>query len=91
MVCHNGRIFAAGRGPKAVAEPHMQNSGSMFVHVNGNSAPVLDDERAKVVDAVGMVGVGMSEKHRVEPIDVRIEKLLPQIRRGINQDSGHAT
>ena len=90
VVGQNRRIFAAWRGLKAIAEAHAQGSGGVPIHVNVNSPPSLDKEGSKVVDAVDVIGMGMSEEYRVEPINVRIEKLLAQIRRGIDQGPGHA-
>ena len=45
---------------------------------------------AQVVDAVGVVGVLMGEEDAVEPVDVGVEQLLAQVRRGVDQDAGDA-
>ncbi len=47
-------------------------------------------QRAQIVDAVGVVGMLVGVEHAVEPIDLGIEELLAQIRRGVDQDAGHA-
>jgi hypothetical protein len=59
----------------------------MLVQVNVNSPPFLDHQGAKVIDAVGMVGMRVGEEYSVEPIDFGVEKLLAQIGRGIDQCS----
>lgn len=41
---------------------------------------------AQVVDPQKMIGVGVSVKHRIEPADIFTDRLLPEIRSGINQD-----
>ena len=45
---------------------------------------------AQIVDAVGVVGVLVGVEHAVEPIDVGIEQLLAQVRRGVDQDARDA-
>ena len=34
---------------------------------------------SEIVDAVGLIGVLMGQKYRVEMIDIRVDQLLPQI------------
>jgi hypothetical protein len=50
----------------------------------------LDEERAQIVDAMGVVGVFVRIEHAVEPIDLGVEELLTQIRRRIDQDACEA-
>ena len=45
---------------------------------------------AQVVDAVRVVGMLVGEENAVEPIDVGVEQLLAQVRRGVDQDAGDA-
>jgi hypothetical protein len=50
----------------------------------------LDEERAQIVDAMGVVGVFVRIEHAVKPIDLGVEELLPQIRRRIDKDACEA-
>ncbi len=45
---------------------------------------------AQVVDAVGVVGVLVGHQHAVEPVDLGVEQLLAQVRRGVDQHPGAA-
>ena len=45
---------------------------------------------AQIVDAMGVVGMLMGDQHAVEPIDLRLEQLLAQIRRAVDQNAGAA-
>jgi hypothetical protein len=90
VVRGDGRIFAAGRGAETVAEARMQGAAGSLIEVDIEPPPVLDEERAQVVDAVGMVGMGMGEEHGIEPVDLRVDELLAQIRRSIDQNGRKA-
>ena len=37
---------------------------------------------------MGMVGVLVGIKNRIEPLDIRVEQLLAQIRRGVDEHAG---
>ena len=50
----------------------------------------MDDQRAQVVDPMGVVGMLVGEQHGVEPVHVGVEQLLAQVGRGVDQDAGHA-
>ena len=50
----------------------------------------LDEELAQIVYAMGMVGVLVRVKHAVKPVDIGIEELLAQIRRGVDQNTSGA-
>src|SRR6185437_17145445 len=41
---------------------------------------------AKIVDPVGLIGVFMGQKHRVEVVHMGVNQLLAQIGRGVDQD-----
>ena len=68
----------------------MERLGGGLVDIDRDALAAVDEEAAQVVDAVGVVRVLMGIEHRVDPIDVSVEQLLAQIRRGIDQDAGHA-
>jgi hypothetical protein len=46
----------------------------------------VEDDHAQIVEPVDMIGVGMGVDHPVEPPDARIEQLLAQVGRGVDQD-----
>ena len=56
-----------------------------FVEPDRHALAAVDEEAAQVVDAVGMVGVLVREQHGVDPVDLGVEKLLAQVRRGVDQ------
>ena len=78
------RIFAARRRLEAIAEPGAHDGGGVFIHVQIEPAALLDEQRAQIVDAVGVVGMFVAVENGVEPIHVRVEKLLAQIRRSVS-------
>ncbi len=90
MLGHDRGIVAAGRRDEAVAEAGSHDLGSRRIEVDIDAAPPLDEERAQVVDAVGVVGVLVGIEHRIEPIDLGSQQLLAQVGRGIDQDTGDA-
>jgi hypothetical protein len=62
---------------------------------NASDAPaMMDNDGPEIVDAMGVVGVVMGEKHAVDPVDFSGKKLLTQVRREQEQtrrllDSGN--
>ena len=46
----------------------------------------MQHDRTQIVDAVGLVGVLMGQKHGVDVIDLGIDQLLAQVGRGIDHD-----
>ena len=62
----------------------MHGARGRLVHVEVDLAPVLDEQRPQIVDAVGVVGVLVGDQHAVEPLDTGIEQLLAQIGRTID-------
>src|SRR5262245_4111341 len=87
---HDRRIFTAGRRLETIAEAGAQHLRSPFVEIDVDPPPPTDEERAQVVNAVGVVRVLVGEEHRVKPVHLGVEKLLAQIRRGIDQNTGDA-
>src|SRR5262249_36768414 len=50
----------------------------------------MDEQAAQVVNAVGMVGMFVRVEHGISPIDLGVEQLFAQVRRGIDQHAGDA-
>ena len=50
----------------------------------------MHHDRAQIVDAMGLVGMLVGEKHRVDMIDLGIDQLLAQIGRGVDHDPRRA-
>ena len=65
----------------------MQRCRRRFVEIDIDAPALLEEERAQVIDAVGMVGMLVGVEHAVEPIDLGIEHLLAQIGRGVDQNA----
>ncbi len=58
------------------------------MHVN--HAAHVDDERAQIIDAMGVIGMIMREQHGIEMAHIRRKQLLAQIRRCVDQDARSA-
>ena len=83
------RIFAARRLFEAIVEARPDRPGrSLSLDVHVDAAALADEQGAQVVDAVDVVGVLVGDQHAVDPVDVGVEKLLAQVRRGVDQDPG---
>ena len=63
------RICAAGRRPEAVCEGIEDAGRCRVVGMDFDEPLVLHPERAEIVDAVEMVGMGMGVEHAVDMID----------------------
>jgi hypothetical protein len=79
MLGHDRRVAASWRRVEAVGEPVAHHRGGTLVKVNVHALAALDEKRAQIVDAVGVIGVFVRIEHAVEPIDVGVEELLAQI------------
>ena len=64
--------------------------GGRSVQIDRNALALMQHHRAQIVDAMGLVGVLMGQKHRVDVIDIGVDQLLAQIGRGIDHDPGDA-
>src|SRR5258707_13883503 len=62
-----------------------------LVQIDVDPPTAVDKKPPQIVDSMGVIGMFVGEEHRVEPVHVRVEKLLAQIRRGVNQDPGDAS
>ncbi len=50
-----------------------------------------DEKRPQIVDSMRVIRMFMRENHRIEVLHARIDQLLAQIRRGIDQNAGIAS
>ena len=82
------RIVAAGRLDEAIGKARHQHARGRVVGIDVDAAALVQDQPAQVVDAVGVVGVLVGVEHGVEPVHVGVEKLLAQIRPGVDQHAG---
>ena len=80
------RIVAAGRRHKAVGEPQQDMLRGRLIEIDRNAPPLMQHHRTQIVDAMGLIGMLVGEKHRVDVIDIGVDQLLAQIRRGIDHD-----
>ena len=87
VLAQDRRIFAAGRRHEAIAEAGMHGARGRLVEIDVDAAALVHEERTQIVDAVGVVGMLMRDQHAVEPIDLRVQELLAQIRRAVDQNA----
>ena len=59
--------------------------GGRLVQIDRNAPALVHHDRAKIVDAMGLVGMLMGQKHRIDVIDLGVDQLLAQIGRGVDQ------
>ena len=50
----------------------------------------MQHDRTEVVDAMGLIGMLMGQEYRVDVLDIGVDQLLAQIRRGIDDDARRA-
>ena len=86
MLADHRRVLAAGRRLEAIAEPGVHHRRGLFVEVNVDQSPPPHEQRTQIIDAMGVVGMLVGVENAVEPIDLGVEQLLAQIRRGVDQD-----
>ncbi len=84
------RIGTARRLLKAISKAQPDMGGSAVIEIHRNAALAVHHQRTQIVDAMGLVGVLMGEKHRIDMIDIGVEQLLAQIGRGIDHHPRHA-
>ncbi len=65
----------------------MHGARGRLVEIDVHAPALVHEQRAQVVDAVGMVGMLMGDQHAIEPIDLGVEQLLAQIRRAVDQNA----
>ena len=78
--------MAALRRLENIAEMAAHHGRGRRIHIEIDAAPLHDDERPDFIDAMRMIGMGMGQQDRVEPIDAKIEQLGAQIRPHIDQN-----
>src|SRR6185503_6700528 len=54
--------------------------------IDRNFFPLQKIERPHVIQAENVVGVGMGVEDRVEPLNAEVQRLITEIRRGIDQN-----
>src|SRR3984957_7292442 len=57
-----------------------------LIEIDRNAPALMQHDREEAVDARGLVGMLMGQKHRVDVVNVGVDQLLAQIRRGIDHD-----
>ena len=60
-----------------------------LVEIDRNAPALMQHHRAQIVDAMGLVGVLMGQKHRVDMVDIGVDQLLAQVGRGVDHDPRH--
>src|SRR5580692_3551081 len=70
---YDWRVVAAGRRLETIIEPLVHGAGSVLIKVDVDAAALSDEQRAEVVNAVGVVGMVVGVKHSIEPIDLGIQ------------------
>ena len=69
-----------------IAEVFLNDGQGQIVAIAGDDGLVEKVEAAQFVDAVYMIGVMVRVQHSVDLRDVVLEALLPEVRRGVDQD-----
>ncbi len=80
LLGEDGRIFAAGWCLEAIAEAGEHGARCRFIKVDIDPAPLVDEQRAQIVDAVCVVGVFMGDEHAIDRVNVGVEELHAQVR-----------
>src|SRR5690242_8519651 len=88
MLIEDWRIVAAGRRHEAIVEAMIEHPPGRLVHIGVELTAGANEQRAQVVDAVGVVGMLVRVEDAIEPIDIRVQELLAQVRRGVDQHPG---
>ena len=87
MPAQDWRIVAALRRDEAIREPRHDVLGGRQVEIDRNALAHVNNDRAQIIHAVGLVGMFMRQEHRVDVIDVGGKQLLAQIGRGVDHDA----
>src|SRR6266403_1718561 len=81
------RVVAFRWRHKTIGKPQQDLIGGRLAQIDRKAAALMQHDGTQIVDAVGLVGMLMRQKYRVNVIDLGVDQLLAQIGRGINQDS----
>src|SRR5579862_6947624 len=90
MFAHDRWILTARRRLEAIAEALVHGLRGGFIEIYIDQTPAFDEQRAQVVDAVGVVGMLVRIEDAVEPIDVGVQELFAQIGRRVDEDPCNA-
>src|SRR4051794_13237628 len=86
MARQDRRIVAALRRDEAIGEPRHDVLGGRLVEVDRNAPALVQHDRTQIVDAMGLVGMLMGQEYRIDVIDIGVDQLLAQVRRGVDYD-----
>ena len=75
---------------KHIGKSPANDERGRLVHVHVDAPAHFLVERPQIVDAMGVVGVGMGHQDAVDPLDPGLDHLLAQIGRGVDEDRGRA-
>ena len=75
---------------KAIIKPRRERVGRGLVHPDFYLLPPCVNHGAHIVYAVGLVGVVMRLKNRIQPSGVGVYELGAHVRRGVDENAGLA-
>ena len=84
------RIGRAGRGLEDIAETVQQRRRGGRIGPDRHPLMGIVGKLADIVDAVGLVGMGMGIDHRIDGGDIGVDQLPDHVRPGIDQHAGDA-
>ena len=85
MLIGDRRIAAAGLRDEAIVEAVKHHPRGRLVEVHVETAFLMDEKAAQIVDAVGVVGMLVGDEHGIEPVRVGGQQLFAQVRRRVDQ------
>ena len=69
---------------KGIAEPQPQPPCGFIRSISRNRRGPAITQHAQIIDPVDVIGVVVRPEHCVDPVNLPIEQLVAQIRRGID-------
>src|SRR5882672_6164238 len=84
VIVQDWRIVAARWRHKAVRKSQQDVIGGRLVQIDRNAPALMQHDRAKIVDSMGLISMLMRQKHRIDVIDIGVDQLFAQIGRGID-------
>lgn len=73
-------------GAECVLEDALDDGSGFVVGVERDAFRTVEAERAKIVHAEDVIGVGMSVENRVDGVDVLADGLVMEVRAGVDED-----